>query len=225
MTDFSDPKWDKAKFMCDCYGYDIREIEAGLQRFRALNRPARERALAGAVANLPAPQAAPAKLAHFNSVRKFWDAHKQQWTRSGLVYIGRAMPNPHLNLPQSLFGNPFRILEDTDEQRDVAIELYTEWLLQPGQAEVRRQLDNLRGMTLVCWCAPRRCHGDVLIQLMRERMTDATAELQTQVSPAAVEGGTTAFEGSGVRRAAPVDSPSKPHRVAQESQRQPKLQI
>ena len=32
-------------------------------------------------------------------------------------------------------------------------------------AEQRRLLPTLKGKVLVCWCAPRSCHGDVLARL------------------------------------------------------------
>ena len=31
----------------------------------------------------------------------------------------------------------------------------------------RERLPELHGMTLVCWCYPRRCHGEVLVEHLR----------------------------------------------------------
>ncbi len=65
------------------------------------------------------------------------------------VYVGRP----------SKWGNPYGA---GDGDRDVAIAQYELWLdRNPG---LLAQLEELRGKDLVCWCAPLRCHGDVLIQ-------------------------------------------------------------
>jgi len=219
----TDP-WAKAREMCERYGYDIREIEAGLERFRAVNAPAKARALAAMVSISTTTTAQPAKLAHFNDVKKFWSADNQRWTKSGYVYIGRRMVNRHFNLPQSPFGNPFKIEEDTDELREDAIEMYAEWIT--GQPQLLAQLENLRGMTLVCWCHPRRCHGEVLIQLLRERTaTNATPELQGQAENTKVKTGAAASEGSDLGGAASMGGTSEPHQLATDTQRQPSLQI
>ena len=67
------------------------------------------------------------------------------------VYIGRG----------SKWGNPFRIGPDGD--RAAVIAKYEQWLAQ--QPQLLRALDELRGRDLVCFCAPRPCHGDLLLQL------------------------------------------------------------
>lgn len=69
----------------------------------------------------------------------------------GAVYIGRP----------SIWGNPFVI--GKDGSRDDVIAKYHAWLMsQPG---LRSNLPQLRGKDVVCWCAPCRCHGDVLVRL------------------------------------------------------------
>ena len=67
------------------------------------------------------------------------------------IYIGRP----------SKWGNPFVIGFDGD--RETVIEKYREWLLK--QPELVADLAELRGKVLGCWCAPQRCHGDVLSEL------------------------------------------------------------
>ena len=67
------------------------------------------------------------------------------------TYIGRPSP----------WGNPFVI--GRDGTRAEVIEKYETWLLR--QPHLMAQLDRLRGRHLVCWCAPFRCHGDVLLRL------------------------------------------------------------
>jgi len=70
---------------------------------------------------------------------------------AGAVYIGRG----------SKWGNPFRI--DHDGDRATVIAKYERWLAD--QHHLLRALDELRGGDLVCFCAPRACHGDLLLRL------------------------------------------------------------
>jgi hypothetical protein len=70
---------------------------------------------------------------------------------AGAVYIGRG----------SKWGNLFRIGADGD--RAAVIAKYERWLAD--QHQLLRALDELRGRDLVCWCAPRSCHGDLLLRL------------------------------------------------------------
>lgn len=75
------------------------------------------------------------------------------------VYIGRG----------SRWGNPYVI--GKDGTRGAVITKYTilmhDRLTGPYGDEWKLHLRNLRGRTLVCYCAPKQCHGDVLIELMR----------------------------------------------------------
>lgn len=71
------------------------------------------------------------------------------------VYIGRP----------SKWGNPFRI--GRHGSREEVLWQYERWLLMVDQKGRRRQLfhdavDELGGKILGCYCAPLRCHGDVL---------------------------------------------------------------
>ena len=71
----------------------------------------------------------------------------------------------------SKWGNPFKIaLDGTREQVLVA---YQRWLLAPDKKGARRQLFHdavreLGGKVLGCWCAPQRCHGDVLKEAIEQ---------------------------------------------------------
>ncbi len=67
------------------------------------------------------------------------------------VYIGRP----------SKWGNPFVV--GKHGQRGECIALYEGWLRR--NAALIAALDELRGLVLGCWCAPRACHGDVLVRL------------------------------------------------------------
>lgn len=71
---------------------------------------------------------------------------------SSAVYIGRP----------SKWGNPFIL--DVDGSRKKVIRLYREWLLaQPELVAAAKK--ELAGKDLLCWCSPKACHGDVLLEI------------------------------------------------------------
>jgi len=71
------------------------------------------------------------------------------------VYIGRP----------SKFGNPFNI--SPSRTREEAILMYREWIkTQPEIIESARK--ELKGKSLVCFCAPKPCHGDVLMEIANQ---------------------------------------------------------
>jgi hypothetical protein len=77
------------------------------------------------------------------------------------VYIGRP----------SKWGNPFSHLSGTTAEfkvanREEAINKYRRWIR--NQPELMNDIEELRGKTLGCWCKPKACHGDVLIELLGE---------------------------------------------------------
>ena len=60
------------------------------------------------------------------------------------------------------WGNPFVMQSEKDRDRVCDLyEQYAQWRLtvEPDW------LDKLRGKSLACWCAPRRCHADTLLRL------------------------------------------------------------
>lgn len=71
---------------------------------------------------------------------------------AGAVYIGRP----------SRWGNPFEIGEDGNREEVVA--KYRTWLMaQPDLIKAAQK--ELAGKDLVCFCAPKACHGDVLLEV------------------------------------------------------------
>lgn len=58
--------------------------------------------------------------------------------------------------------NPFFIGKD-GSRREV-IDKYRKYFL--GRVDLLRDLEELRGMRLGCWCAPLPCHGDVLVEFI-----------------------------------------------------------
>ena len=68
------------------------------------------------------------------------------------VYIGRP----------SVWGNPYPM--KSENERSEVIQKYKSWIMaQP--ALIERAKKELRGKVLACWCAPRKCHGDVLLEI------------------------------------------------------------
>lgn len=77
------------------------------------------------------------------------------------VYIGRP----------SIWGNPYSHKKGTNAQFHVAtkkeaVARYKEYLL--AQPLLVSQLHTLIGKRLGCWCKPGLCHGDVIIEVMKE---------------------------------------------------------
>jgi hypothetical protein len=66
------------------------------------------------------------------------------------------------DLPESKWANPFKI--GRDGTREQVIALY-EYFVR-SKPELNAGLPELRGKDLACWCAPRACHGDVLLRLV-----------------------------------------------------------
>ena len=77
------------------------------------------------------------------------------------IYIGRG----------SEFGNPFTHIKDKKtlaqfivNSRDEAIESYRKWI--KAQPDLLDKVETLRGKRLGCFCKPKSCHGDVLIEIL-----------------------------------------------------------
>ena len=81
------------------------------------------------------------------------------------VYIGRP----------TKWGNPFTHLKDGKTlakfvvvSRDKAVEAYYEWITNGEGKHLMKDLHELKGKTLGCWCSPKACHGDVLLKLIEK---------------------------------------------------------
>ncbi len=82
------------------------------------------------------------------------------------LYIGRA--NKWLNLPGSKWANPFPMKKESERAEVIA--KYEEYIRRTPS--LLAALPELRGQVLACYCAPRRCHGDVLVKLYEEFVGD-----------------------------------------------------
>jgi hypothetical protein len=81
------------------------------------------------------------------------------------VYIGRG----------SAFGNPFVIGKDGD--RDEVCDKY-EKMVRSDPDLIRKIRDELEGKDLICFCAPKRCHGDLLLKIANEEVHPVAPEDQ-----------------------------------------------
>jgi len=76
------------------------------------------------------------------------------------------------------WGNPFKIGYDgsgTYWGRDDVIHLYRTWMITNEQDGLMKDLHELEGKVLGCWCKPLPCHGDVLVELLEiERQIDGS---------------------------------------------------
>lgn len=76
------------------------------------------------------------------------------------VYVGRP----------TKWGNPFKIGDTYNGvklERGMAVEQFRDWLLYSDQG-LKLQDDirqHLRGKDLVCYCAPKPCHADILLEV------------------------------------------------------------
>ncbi len=84
------------------------------------------------------------------------------------VFIARWSPTHG----RSKWGNPSELRlkaaqhPDWDEAtvRQVVHDEYRQWLLT--QPDLLADIEELRGRALGCYCAPKPCHGDVLVELL-----------------------------------------------------------
>lgn len=92
------------------------------------------------------------------------DVHSPKPSRpTRVVHCGRDAYDVYIGRP-SIWGNPFKV---EDFGRKECINRYREWIMYSEEAgDLRDQLSSLRGKTLGCWCKPKACHGDVLVELV-----------------------------------------------------------
>jgi hypothetical protein len=92
---------------------------------------------------------------------KVWNK-RQKGIPEDAVYVGRP----------SRWGNPFSI-GPTCTRAD-AVRKYKAYTAEiPGfLTEIR---SNLRGKDLVCWCAPKACHADILLEIANSEENARTA--------------------------------------------------
>jgi hypothetical protein len=100
------------------------------------------------------------------------------------VYVGRGSP----------LGNPFShksgtMAEFQVETRDEAVEKYRQWLAgqlrEGGWAaltfhELVQFYKDFGYLKLACWCVPKRCHAEVIAEMVKEYARQTSDKLEKQ---------------------------------------------
>lgn len=82
---------------------------------------------------------------------------------SRVVHCKREPYDTYIGRP-SKWGNPYVI--GRDGTRIEVIEKYGDHIRQ--RPDLLAALPELKGKVLGCWCAPKACHGDVLVALANQ---------------------------------------------------------
>ena len=64
------------------------------------------------------------------------------------------------------WGNPFKLI-DYNNDRDLVLKIFEEYFHSNKQLQ-QDALNELSGKVLVCWCKPKKCHGDVYARFVNE---------------------------------------------------------
>lgn len=83
---------------------------------------------------------------------------------------------------RSIFGNPF---PERKHGRARCIELFKEYFYKRIEEDekFRNEVLKLRGKALGCWCKPRACHGDVIVEYLNGiDLTEAAMEKERKNS-------------------------------------------
>lgn len=71
------------------------------------------------------------------------------------VYCGRP----------SIYGNPFYMKNES--MRDEVCDKYEEWIWLEKNAWLRAKMkEELKGKDLICWCSPKRCHCQTIVEIV-----------------------------------------------------------
>lgn len=85
----------------------------------------------------------------------------------------------------SLLGNPYSITPS--RTRDEACDLYETWFataqhtpeikqVLDGILQMHKELDDVKDIMLLCWCAPERCHCDTIAAHLNARLALTTRQ-------------------------------------------------
>jgi hypothetical protein len=90
---------------------------------------------------------------HIRDVPPNWESNPD------FAYIGRPGKGK-----DGYFGNPTRLTPG--QPRGATLEKFKEYFEArlASDPDFKARVDGLRGKTLVCFCSPARCHGDVIAE-------------------------------------------------------------
>ena len=54
-----------------------------------------------------------------------------------------------------------------ESERELVLKNYKEYIIK--NKNLYYSLEELEGKTLACWCYPKKCHGNILIELLNEK--------------------------------------------------------
>src|SRR5690606_7663527 len=77
------------------------------------------------------------------------------------LYIGRE--NKTYGLECSKWANPYSLEKYSREE---SLSLYEKYI---RESDLYNCLEELENKILGCWCKPKKCHGDILIELYNEK--------------------------------------------------------
>ena len=86
----------------------------------------------------------------------------EEWVKEGNgnhVYIGRGSE-------EDIWGNPHKLAEHENDRNQV-LDLFRSYIQK--EDDLMKRVGDLHGKTLGCWCAPDRCHGEILHELAGNR--------------------------------------------------------
>ena len=85
----------------------------------------------------------------------------QQWkANKANVYIGRRT----VDFEESKWGNPYHVTRKCSNEKAVA--KYERYIRR--NSVLLKDITELAGKTLGCWCCPLACHGNVLLKILQE---------------------------------------------------------
>ncbi len=70
------------------------------------------------------------------------------------------------------WGNPW--VMDGEADRERVISQHRDWFLAQPTTVHAVAVEDLRGKDLACWCAPKACHADVLLEFVNATLKEAT---------------------------------------------------
>lgn len=101
----------------------------------------------------------------------------------GNLRVVKTLPAPYyvrIDRGHSVLANPFRMTNESDEERNRVCDEYEEYFRKKiargtgdpvFRAEVGRLLDlaiEHNQLRLMCWCAPKRCHAETILTFLAE---------------------------------------------------------
>ena len=95
-----------------------------------------------------------------NNIKDF-----QEWNSNpNTLYIGRNMTFYVEGTYESKWCNPFCAKKYVLDQ---CLELYEKYV---KESSLYDELEELNNKIIGCWCKPNKCHGDILIKLLKKKL-------------------------------------------------------